>query len=952
MVTKTIIKDVDSLKNFLISKFISKKPHSFDTETTSADIRKFRKENGLSKPLPKSIDLQALNYYYLEMEGMSLYDGENACYIDFENNPGFIEKAIPILKEFFEKSTGSIIAHNIAFDMKVLKKYGISLENRKIYCTMVADHLLDEEREHGLKKLAKELLGQEETIKYIDARRAGEDVFADYALNDAIWTYDLCMWQQNRMVEEGVVGLFREVEMPFQHCLVEMESTGMYIDTKRVAELRQELKDLKNKYLEEMLDLLDKKPTYQVTLNGDIKISSPINLDSTKVLIDILFTKLGLDIIEKTPGGSPAVGKNTIAALKNKHPFVAVLNRYKIVQKLLSAYFEEDAQIMRNICPDNRVRPYFRDTGTKTGRQSCIAKGTKIQTVRDFSINKEGTNIEDIKPGDLVYCTDGDELKVRRVKRLIKKGKQECIKLKWISVSNKFEGELILTPDHKIKNIMGDWVRADSIEITTKSEIGRNRRFNLEMLPQSRATSLHFQLNKYVFIYYPGIKKGSNIRFLVPGAEHVHHKNGNTLCDIPNNLIGMDQVEHFKLHAQTGGFKDTDSQKKAQDTLKTMRESGLIDYNRNKIEWTKEYCEFIAHKNRGMIKYIILNDKHDFETIKREMTRNGVDLKKIKKLYEETNHHFIGKEYVGLHEVYDLEIESFIGEDTHNFFANEICVHNCSEPNLQQLPKINEDLPIHSRSAFASQEGYSLIVSDFSSQEIRVMAEISKDPTLVEALNNGYDMHLAIANQFYNLGIPKECLMETHSDYELWKKKFKNERTKAKTITFGLAYGKGAYGFSQDFGITEDEAQKIVDDYFNGMPKLRDAIEQSKKEVERFGRVVLLSGRQRHFKKIVNGDWEGYSKKSLRQGFNAMIQGFSADMIRISCNNIYKAKKDHPEWDLKIIATIHDEIVAEVRDEYAKEAAILVQKCMEDSVDFCVPTPAEVDIGKNYNEAK
>ena len=645
MVTKIVVRDVETLKKAL-SNFKSNKPHSFDTETTSAEIRKFRQNNGLSKPLPPSIDLQALNYYYLEMEGMSLYDGETAIYIDFENNEGLLEQCLPTIKNLFETSTGSLVGHNIAFDIKVLKKYNINIENRKIYCTMVADHLLDEEREHGLKKLAKEILGQEETIKYIDARRAGDEVFAEYALNDAIWTYDLCMWQQPKMKEEGVVDVFRNIEMPFQFCLVEMESTGMYIDTKKVAELKEQLNEFKNQYLETMLDILGHKPLYQATFDSGVIVSSPINLDSNNVLADILFNKFNLPVIDTTPKGSPAVGKNTISALKNKHPFVSTLHKYKIVNKLLLAYFNDDAQIMRNLCPDNRVRPFFRDTGTKTGRQSC------------------------------------------------------------------------------------------------------------------------------------------------------------------------------------------------------------------------------------------------------------------------------------------------------------------SEPNLQQLPKMNEDLPIPSRSAFVAPTGYSLVVADFSGQEIRVMAEISKDPTLVEALNNGYDMHLAIANQFYKLGIPKECLMETHQDYDTWKKKFKNERTKAKTITFGLAYGKGAYGFSQDFNITEDEAQKIVDDYFDGMPKLREAIDNSKKEVEKTGCVVYLSGRKRHFKKIQNGDWEGYSKKSLRQAFNAMIQGFSADMVRMSCNNVFREKQKHPEWDLKIIATIHDELIVEVKEEYATEASKLIKECMESSVNFCVPTPAEVDIGKNYNEAK
>jgi DNA polymerase-1 len=597
-----------------------------------------------------------LKYMQLEIEGASFYDGVKACYIPFmyryniKTSPSVYwtnpetNDILKFLKPIFETAKTSI-AHNIVFDMKVIYKYGISLEGVKIYDTMIADHLIDEYRSHKLKDLAKNILGADVT-RYDELDDSGTQEFADYAMNDAIWTYQLCMHQQPIMKKENLVGAFRDIEMPFQFCLLDMEVNGMLVDTNKVSKLREELTVAIDDFNIELHNHVGAECGFQATLTGDINIIPTINFNSGKVLQDILFNQLELEVIEQTPSGAPSTRKLTINTYKKTVPFVSTLNKYKIANNLLTSYFSEDGQIMRNIDSDDRVRPSFKDTGTKTGRLSC------------------------------------------------------------------------------------------------------------------------------------------------------------------------------------------------------------------------------------------------------------------------------------------------------------------SEPNLQQLPKPNEDFPIESRSAFVVEPSERMIVSDFSGQEIRVMAQISKDPTLVSALNNGYDMHLAIANQFYKLGIPEECLNTTHTDYEMWKKKFKKERFNAKSITFGLCYGKGAYGFAKDFGCSETEAQKIVDEYFSGMPLLKKAIDNAHQEVKENGYVTYISGRRRHFQKIEKNGWEGYSKKSLRQAFNACIQGYSADMMRMAMNSVRAESKKHPEYKLKILATVHDEIIVSVDRMYEIEASEMVKRAMEECVKFCVPIVADTEIVKNYGEAK
>jgi len=278
---------------------------------------------------------------------------------------------------------------------------------------------------------------------------------------------------------------------------------------------------------------------------------------------------------------------------------------------------------------------------------------------------------------------------------------------------------------------------------------------------------------------------------------------------------------------------------------------------------------------------------------------------------------------------------------------------SCSNPNVQQLSKPNKVYPIPIRQAFVASPGYTMVTADYSGQEVCVMAEISRDETLVKALNNGYDMHLAVANKFYELGMPEEALNKTHPDYDMYKEKHDKARSQAKTITFGLAYGKGAYGFAIDFGITEEEAQQIVDDYFAGMPGLKDAIEYAHKEVYDNGFVRYMSGRCRRFDTVTRDDWTGYTKGDLRQAFNAKIQGYSADMIREASNNIYKEKKQYEHMDIKLLAMVHDEIILEVKTEHVDAAMPLIKEWMEKPFEWmCVPITSDVQKGENYDQAK
>ncbi len=617
-----VIKTEKDLKIFL-SKF-NKKVFAFDTETTS------------------------LRYTELEIEGFSLCSGDISCYVflaDYENKIINEEhNALVSLLGDLVKNAEVLIGHNLVYDLKVLDKIGISFDKEpELFDTMVADHLINENRKHGLKFLAKELLGVDEVTAFTDIKDHSSSEFFKYACHDAEWTYQLAMLHKPELEEQGLTKLFREIEMPFLWSLLDMQITGMLVDVDKVRKTAEEIRVAIQKLALDMCDLLELRYEIGYDEEGELTVFPYTNFNSSQQLAEILFTRLKLPMTETTPSGAPAVGKEVIARLRKSHPFVELLHKYKVASKLYNSYFKEDAQIMINLEMDNRVRPSFHDTGTATGRLSC------------------------------------------------------------------------------------------------------------------------------------------------------------------------------------------------------------------------------------------------------------------------------------------------------------------SNPNLQQLPKVNKDFPIQARSAFIVPEGYSMVTCDYSGQELRVLAEISQEPVLIDTFNKGKDMHLSTANDFFDLKIPEEALYESSKEHSVYKAKFKAERNKAKTINFGMAYGKGAYGFAKDFNISEEEAQEILDKYFAALPGVKQSIDDCHERVRTDGYVNTMTGRRRRFTK---SSWGKYDKKAFRQSFNFLIQGYSADMMRLAMNAGRALIKSNPKWDAKPIATVHDEAVYEVKTEYSEEFAAAIKKAFEGITKFSIPIVAETDIGLNYAEAK
>lgn len=234
---------------------------------------------------------------------------------------------------------------------------------------------------------------------------------------------------------------------------------------------------------------------------------------------------------------------------------------------------------------------------------------------------------------------------------------------------------------------------------------------------------------------------------------------------------------------------------------------------------------------------------------------------------------------------------------------------SCNNPNLQQIPRNSEEAPF--RECFNPSPGYKLVVSDYSSFEMRILAELSGDEKMVHALREGYDLHSYTASLMFNV---------PYSDD--FKKKYPDLRQIAKPIGFGLMYGMGYMGLAGRLEVSPDEGKDYMDKYFASYPSVQKFLDKLAKDAVRLGWSSTPAGRKRWYKKPdkTDPDYKRKISSIQRQAKNHPIQGTNADAVKIALVFVSdRMKKDG--IDGGITHTVHDEIVCEVREDQAEDFA-------------------------------
>lgn len=255
-----------------------------------------------------------------------------------------------------------------------------------------------------------------------------------------------------------------------------------------------------------------------------------------------------------------------------------------------------------------------------------------------------------------------------------------------------------------------------------------------------------------------------------------------------------------------------------------------------------------------------------------------------------------------------------------------------SNPNLQNIP-IRTQIGREVRRAFVAPAGRLLLAVDYSQIELRVLAHISQDATLLEAFAQGQDIHAATAATVY--GIPLDQVT-----YE--------QRSFAKRVNFGLIYGMGAFRLSRDTDLTLAEAEAFVSTYFERLPGVEKYIEESKRRATSDGYLTTLFGRKRFFPALVSGQGDRQSQQGeLRAAVNMPIQGTAADIMKRAMINLHD-EIQRRGLDALLTLQVHDELVLEVPEAQLEMVRDLVVLVMEDAYVMDAPLKANAQAGKNW----
>ena len=257
-----------------------------------------------------------------------------------------------------------------------------------------------------------------------------------------------------------------------------------------------------------------------------------------------------------------------------------------------------------------------------------------------------------------------------------------------------------------------------------------------------------------------------------------------------------------------------------------------------------------------------------------------------------------------------------------------------NNPNLQNIP-IRTERGREIRKAFVPRnEEYTLLSADYSQIELRIIAALSEEDTMIEAFKNGEDIHASTASRVFN--VPLEQVT-------------REQRSNAKTVNFGIIYGVSAFGLSNQTNLSRAEAKELIDTYYKTYPRLRNYISEQIDFAREHGYVQTILGRRRYLKDI-NGSNAVVRGAAERNAVNAPIQGSAADIIKIAMINIH-TKLTTGDFKTKMLLQVHDELVFDVFKPELETVKKLIKTEMENAYELKVPLEVEMGAGDNWLEA-
>jgi len=778
---------------------------------------------GLPRPAAKD-ELVGIDTEFFGMTRPHRADGTFAALtIAYPNGDAYIvtrqSDIAPALKRV---AGGTWVMHNALFDLRALRRY-VDIKQRYVHDTMLVEQDLfgGWYGDFSLADLNRRWIGErleKEVRADFSGRESMTPEMETYAVQDALATVRIAQKQIDYINEheDGQFEWYYEIDEPALWAVLDMPPVRVDVKAwrKNIATLQVEAGRLEEDLGFNAYSHVQVKKQIEKALGHGIK-----NTNASDTLLPLL--------------------RRLVAGSKEYRLVQAVLD-VREARKAVETFGEN--WIEKHVEEGDLVYPSWRVTGAETGRMSCIAKGALIDAPRNLLLHPRGIPIESIVPGQIVYSFD--KLGTPRARKVLQKtlvGNRNVLKLVWrASGSKSYLGELKATPDHLIRLLDGSYKRLDELKPGDKLSF-----LSRAMDGEGRA-----------YIRWGMDRKVYEHRHLLgsPGGQVVHHINWIPQDNSINNLVVMSKEDHRRLHAK-----------------------GRPGH----VVWCCPYSqdEFLELTKNGARTAMRLSG-HDHSTLKRWAQEINVEIpdKRLSRYRTKTdlptNHVVVMVVSEGeVLPVYDLTVEK-----DENFVANEICVHNCSNPNLQQVPA--RKMPIF-RSFFTAPKGQYMLVTDSQQQEVRLASALSRDDKLIQELNDGVDLHQVTADMF---GV---------------------DRDRGKAINLGLNYGMSGYGLAAMLGISEDEADagiRVRERRYKGLSAWQN---MTTNKAQKQLKVRSLSGRPIWINPYLSHDgWK-------RNAINGPIQASAADHTKRALVAMHQMCEDEGV-PFGVCMAVHDEIVSNV----------------------------------------
>ena len=401
------------------------------------------------------------------------------------------------------------------------------------------------------------------------------------------------------------------------------------------------------------------------------------------------------------------------------------------------------------------------------------------------------------------------------------------------------------------------------------------------------------------------------------------------------NNIEMPIVEILAEMQYEGMYVDKHELVKYGENLKKHIEELRIDI----YKMAGEEFNINSPKQLG----VILFEKLELKPCKKTKSGYSTDVDALDKIKDA--HPIVDKilEYRQLMKLNSTYVEGLIPfinpktERIHTFFHQTVTATgrlSSTEPNLQNIPTRSE-IGKKLRKVFKPEEGRIFVDADYSQVELRVMAHMSNDETMIKAFNSDADIHTICASQVFKVPIEEVS---------------KQLRSKAKAVNFGIVYGISEFGLAEQIDIKRNEAKEYIEQYLDTYHGIKEYMDNIVEEAKKNGCVSTLFGRRRYIPELNSKNYM-IRKFGDRAAMNTPIQGTAADIMKIAMIKVYNELKNR-NLKSKLILQIHDELLIETVLEEKEEVEKLLKECMEESANLSVPLTVEVEEGKSWYQAK